>query len=91
MPRLKMTIEGRVQGVRYRKTCKEIADQLKLSGWVMNLPNGHVELEAQGSEDSLARFRSWCKRGPVLSQVTKVTETPIEEIKGMIGFKIRND
>ena len=39
---------GTVQGVGFRYTVQRFADQLRLTGWVRNLPDGRVELEVQG-------------------------------------------
>lgn len=47
---------GRVQGVGFRATTAIIARDYPVEGYVKNLPNGTVELLAQGTEESLGRF-----------------------------------
>ena len=65
-------VEGRVQGVGYRYSARAKAAALGLLGWVRNLPDGRVEILAQGTPDSLNAFVQWCREGPRLSQVTGV-------------------
>jgi acylphosphatase len=47
---------GLVQGVGFRVTAASIARRYPVRGWVRNLPDGRVELLAEGSEDSVAKF-----------------------------------
>ena len=47
---------GRVQGVGFRFTAVSIASNLKVKGWVKNLPDGRVELLAEAEEDTLKDF-----------------------------------
>jgi Acylphosphatases len=65
-------ISGRVQGVFFRAHTKELADELGLTGWVRNLPDGRVEAVFEGEEDAVKRAIKWCKRGPPLASVEKV-------------------
>lgn len=59
--RLHVYYEGGVQGVGFRFTTEYIAQQLNLTGWVKNLPDGRVELVAEGKEDSLQQLLSKIK------------------------------
>jgi acylphosphatase len=77
-------ISGRVQGVFFRSHTKELADELGLTGWVRNLPDGRVEAVFEGEEDAVQRAIEWCKRGPPLASVEKVEvryEQPTGEFK----------
>ena len=65
-------ISGRVQGVFYRASTYDIAQQLGLSGWVRNMPDGCVEAEACGNKDQLIKFETWLRQGSALSVVEKV-------------------
>lgn len=73
MVRVRILIEGRVQGVGFRyHTCAE-AGKLEVCGWVRNTPDGHVEAEFEGGEDAVARMLAWCQHGPVAARVSNVT------------------
>ena len=64
MPTIQLIIKGKVQGVFYRASAKEKAEDLGLTGWVKNTPEGYVEIMATGEMDVLERFITWCKKGP---------------------------
>jgi acylphosphatase len=49
-------VKGSVQGVGFRATVKYYAEQLKLSGYVRNLPDGNVEIYAQGDKPLLQKL-----------------------------------
>jgi len=87
MPTVHLIIKGRVQGVFYRATAKDMADQIGVSGWVRNTEEGDVEIVATGTEDRLERFIGWCKTGPRKAVVTDVVITPKKE-EGFKGFEV---
>ncbi|HTQ28687.1 MAG TPA: acylphosphatase [Puia sp.] len=78
---LHLHIAGKVQGVFYRASAKEIADQLGIRGWVRNTQNGEVEIMALGDKQALERFVSWCREGPPKARVTEVRVTEKEEME----------
>jgi len=47
---------GSVQGVGFRFTVRRLATQFQVAGFVRNLPDGTVELEAEGEEDEIKQF-----------------------------------
>ena len=65
-------VKGRVQGVGYRNWTYSQAKFLKLTGWVRNVPEGDVEIEAEGAEGSLQSLLTFLKTGPALAKVTAV-------------------
>jgi acylphosphatase len=65
-------IRGRVQGVGYRVFAREAANRLSVTGWVRNLPNGNVEIMAEGDEIVLTEFLTDLYRGPILSHVADI-------------------
>ena len=71
---IKLTIIGRVQGVWFRASTKEKADALGVNGYVRNLMNGNVYIEAEGTHEQLQLFVIWCKKGPRLAHVSEVIE-----------------
>jgi acylphosphatase len=87
MKRISLRITGKVQGVFFRATTKDRADQLGLAGFVRNEPDGSVFAEAEGEADSLERFAAWCRQGPPRSRVLTLVMEELEP-KGYVGFKI---
>ena len=65
-------IKGRVQRVGYRVFTREAAMRHSVKGWVKNLPNGCVEVLAEGEEINLTEFLTELYRGPVLSHVQDI-------------------
>ncbi len=63
--RLRVTWSGRVQGVGFRYTVETVALELKLIGWVWNLPDGRVEAVCEGSEKALNSFLEKIAAGPM--------------------------
>ena len=86
MRRIRAIVSGRVQGVSYRASTAHKARALGLVGWVRNLANGNVELEAEG--DGVDALIEWCKQGPPAAQVDEVR---IEELApaGGASFDVR--
>lgn len=68
-------ISGRVQNVGFRYSTIQKAKELKINGFVQNLPNKSVYIEAQGEEIALEHFVLWCKTGPDWARVDKITVT----------------
>ena len=56
MKRIVVNVKGRVQGVGYRYYVADGAQQSDLKGFVRNMPDGSVQVIAEGSEDSLLEF-----------------------------------
>lgn len=70
--RWRLMVEGDVQGVGFRSSCSRRATDLGLSGWVRNLSNGRVEVQAEGDPLALNELRLWCERGPAGAHVRLV-------------------
>ncbi|MFU8886501.1 MAG: acylphosphatase [Cyanobacteriota bacterium] len=86
--RWRLLVSGQVQGVGYRAACCGQARALGLAGWVRNLADGSVEVQAEGTPQQLAELRLWCERGPALAQVTGVAMTAMGST-GDDWFEIR--
>ena len=85
--RLQLYIFGKVQGVWYRKSCKEKAIECGINGFVKNMPDGSVYCEAEGDIEDLMHFLEWCKKGPelaVVESVRVIDSSPTSKI----GFEI---
>jgi acylphosphatase len=77
-------LSGRVQGVGFRYFACRLARELGLSGWVRNLANGDVEIEAQGEEERLEQFLLKVKSGlqPAVVRDISIAERETLELRG---------
>lgn len=75
---LNIKIYGKVQGIFFRYSAKEVADNLKLRGFAKNLDDGTVYIEIEGEKESLNKFLAWCKKGPSLAKVERLDVTESE-------------
>ena len=87
MPAKHLVIKGKVQGVFYRASAREVAEKLGLKGWVKNTHEGDVEAFVCGTETALNKFIDWCRRGPSNAVVTAVSVTDEKE-KEFENFRI---
>ena len=71
-------VKGRVQGVFFRASTRQVAESLGLTGHAVNLPDGDVEVLACGESDSLDRLGEWLKDGPPHARVDAVFATDVE-------------
>lgn len=67
-----LIIKGKVQGVFFRATAKEKAEQYCIVGWVKNTRSGDVEVLATGEDENIQKFIGWCGQGPAQAKVTEV-------------------
>jgi acylphosphatase len=70
--RIEATVRGRVQGVGFRYFVRSVADELALTGWVANAPDGTVVCAAEGPRSALRRFARALEEGPAGSRVDRV-------------------
>ncbi|WP_010530763.1 acylphosphatase [Lentibacillus jeotgali] len=83
-------VSGRVQGVGFRFSARQQADQYNLTGWVQNKSDGTVELEVEGSKDGVHAFLNDLKEG--LNPAIKVDDMKVDtqqDEKGYSSFSIR--
>jgi acylphosphatase len=67
---------GKVQGVYYRHSTRFEADRLLIRGFARNLPDGSVEVIAQGAASAVEQLRAWLRHGPPQARVDEVREMP---------------
>ncbi len=72
LKRVKIVVSGVVQGVFFRSTAAERANIIGAVGWAKNMPDGTVEIAAEGSGKQLDELIEWCRRGPPLARVLSV-------------------
>ena len=88
MIRYRVLVSGRVQGVFFRDTCRRLAEQHGVAGWVRNLPDGRVEAVFEGLADDVAPLIEWVRHGPRLAVVENVAVQP-EPPEGLAAFQVR--
>jgi acylphosphatase len=84
-------VVGKVQGVYFRHSARLEADRLKLRGLARNLPDGSVEVLAQGIPSAVEALHQWLHRGPAHARVEAVRECDAgEKLQAQIpaGFEV---
>ena len=82
-------VNGRVQGVGFRFFAEEAAAREGLHGWVQNLPDGRVEITAEGDAEALERFERRIRQGPRGARVEDVEIDEQAATGRNTGFHIR--
>lgn len=72
-------VTGRVQGVFFRDSTRQVARRLSLTGYASNEPDGSVEVLACGSAEAIDRLAEWLSQGPPMASVDNVSSTPADE------------
>lgn len=86
---VQMVISGRVQGVFFRAAAAQEARGLGLSGWARNLPDGRVEIRAEGERRNLAMLLAWAYQGPPAARVEEVAVEWSHYEGKLHGFEVR--
>lgn len=81
-------VSGTVQGVFYRATTKETAQERGVDGWVKNLEDGRVEAVFEGPKADVESMIDWCHEGSPAATVRDV-DAEFEEPQGLSGFEVR--
>jgi acylphosphatase len=82
-------VSGHVQGVGFRRFVQRKARDLGLTGYAANLPDGRVEVLAEGEDAALGHLEKWLQRGPSLARVAKVQGQPAPDGEALTGFACR--
>ena len=88
MVRRRLRITGRVQGVWFRESCREVADRLGVAGSVRNRADGTVEVVVEGPAQEVEALVAWCRTGPPAAEVTGV-DVAEQQPEGLVGFRVR--
>jgi acylphosphatase len=87
--RAEVTISGLVQGVSFRYFTMQQAERCNVTGWVKNLTNGDVLACFEGEERDVQTLLDWCRVGPRLSRVDRVSVEQLEYTGEFDGFRVR--
>jgi len=77
MARARFLVHGVVQGVGFRWFVRRVAGRLGLSGLARNLPDGDVEVLAEGTPGALDELERDLRRGPSASRVERVEKSDL--------------
>ena len=72
MKRIIIKVYGSVQGVFFRYTTRKVARTIGLTGFVKNLADGSVYIEAEGNESGLKKLLEFAKKGPKYAKVENI-------------------
>jgi len=81
--------EGRVQGVGFRYTVRQLAKGFDVVGWVRNLIDGRVELQVSGESDEVAEFLKAIRESELAGFIKNEQELPIPPQTTGSGFQIQ--
>ena len=82
------TVHGRVQGVGFRYYTRSMAHRLGVRGYVQNLANGSVQVEAEGNEAAVREFAAWLQKGPPSARVGSVDISWRQSTVGYASFTV---
>ena len=83
--------EGNVQGVGFRYSVRQVAKGYDVIGWVRNLADGRVELQAAGEPAEVAAFLDGIRNSHLRAHIKNETEAPLTAPPASRGFEIRHD
>ena len=88
MPAARFLVSGKVQGVCFRASTREQALKLGLRGYAKNLPDGRVEVLADGEASALDALERWLHVGPPMARVETVERGEAEVGEAGQGFAV---
>lgn len=88
MKSLRIIVNGKVQGVFFRASARDVAEALSIKGFAKNQSDGSVYIEAEGAEEKLEQFIDWCLHGPPRAQVIHV-DVQESHVKNFEKFEVR--
>jgi acylphosphatase len=86
--RIRVIVHGLVQGVWFRESCKRVAEEHDVVGWVRNRSDGTVEAVFEGGQQAVGVVVAWCRVGPPRAEVTRIEVTE-ETPEGLVSFAVR--
>ena len=85
----RVIFEGRVQGVGFRYTVKDLSRGFEVCGWVKNLADGSVELQVMGEREEVESFiKEIAEESNVAHHIKNLTAEKIPPLENCTGFRI---
>lgn len=81
-------VSGKVQGVWFRASTRDVGEQLGLRGYARNLADGRVEVLAAGEEAAIDALAEWLRKGPPLARVDSLARQPAAETEAGAAFVV---
>jgi len=81
--------EGRVQGVGFRYSVRQIAKGFNVIGWVRNLTDGRVEMQTSGESKEVDGFLEGIRQSELGSLIRKESQNTLTTPPDSHGFEIR--
>ena len=88
---MQVLYEGNVQGVGFRWSVRNVAKGFDVTGFVRNLRDGRVELQAAGAEDELRAFLEAILQSELRAHIKRHNESPLPDPPAFRGFEIRHE
>lgn len=82
MASARFLVSGKVQGVWFRASARDVAVQLGLRGYARNLPDGRVEVLAAGDATAIEALATWLRQGPPLARVDSLARQAADDEVG---------
>jgi len=87
--RKRVVVHGRVQGVFFRDSTRQRAEEAGVAGWVTNRPDGAVEAVFEGDDAAVEAVVAWMQDGPRRADVDRI-DVSEEEPEGLERFEVRS-
>lgn len=88
MVRKRIVVAGEVQGVNFRETCRTVAAENGVGGWVRNLRDGRVEAVFEGPADTVDRVVAWAQGGSTAPTIADFA-VHLEQPEGLTSFVVK--
>ena len=87
--RMRILIEGRLQGMNFRYHTQQQAKKLGVTGFVRALSDGRIEIEVQGDQNKVEKILAWCQEEPQSSQIKSILYRYDEPYERYSDFNVR--
>jgi acylphosphatase len=91
MSSVEVFFEGRVQGVGFRWSVRNLAKGFDVTGWIKNLADGRVQMQISGSAAEIKSFLEAITQSDLRGLIRKQSESPLEGPVSATGFEIRHE